>query len=116
MRDNIPNSFKELEENVLYRPRIPNFPICEMFYKEQDTLVCIQVSIEQSGIRTIELSKINAFQNQLKGLEINQIRYKYCPLPQLAEKAKVNFQKNVTESMRFQWSVWKFPLLYSDKN
>jgi hypothetical protein len=116
VRENIPNSFEELEEDVLYRPRTPTFPICQMFYKEEDTLVCIQVSIEKSGIRTIKLKTIYEFQNQLKGLEINQIRYKYCPLPQLAEKAKVNFQENVTESMRFQWSVWKFPLLYSDKN
>ena len=32
--DNIPTSFKQVEEKFLYKPRYSNYPLCDMFYKK----------------------------------------------------------------------------------
>ena len=50
----------------------------------------------------------------MSDLTISQIEYKFCPLPQLAVIAKVSFAEDVPSVKKFNWSIFEFPLLYSD--
>ena len=62
----------------------------------------------------MKLSKIDTFLEIMSDLTISQIDYKFCPLPQLASIAKVSFAKDVPSEKKFKWSIFEFPVLYSD--
>ena len=112
--DNVPR-FKDMKRNVLYRSLNKSFPFCDMLFLEQDPeskktwLVCVQVSIEGKGKRSVGLSAFQDFCKRL-GWDASQmpemlgmIKFVYCPLPALADKAAVTFEEGVRIS---EYTVW----------
>jgi hypothetical protein len=116
VKDNIPKNFSDLEVNVLYRPRTPIFPFCDMYYKTIDRdLICLQVSFANTETRSVKGSSFTSFLKSLKGLEVKNIKLKYCPQPLLANVSKVTFDqkfKSVYDINELQTSIWKFPSTY----
>ena len=74
----------------------------------------IQVTRDQTGKRSVQLNQIDSFLNTMSDVTISQIKYKFCPIPQLASTASVSFGIDVPENKKFKWSIFKFPLKYSD--
>jgi hypothetical protein len=72
-------------------------------------LVCVQVSIEGKGKRNVDLGVFSKFCEHLgwgptpTPEQLDLIEYVYCPLPALADKAAVTFDKGVGIS---EYSVW----------
>jgi hypothetical protein len=112
--DNVPR-FEDMKPNVLYRSLNKSFPFCDMLFLYQDPesgktrLVCVQVSIEGKGKRSVGLLAFQDFCKRL-GWDASQmsemlgmIMFVYCPLPALANKAAVTFDEGVKIS---EYTVW----------
>lgn len=114
--DNIPKKFSDLEVNVLYKPRTPIFPFCDMYYKTiTGDLICLQVSFANKKTRLVTGSSFTSFLKSLEGLEVKNIKLKYCPRPLLANVSKVIFDqkfKLVYNIKELQTCIWKFPSTY----
>ena len=112
--------FAEMKPNVLCRSLNKSFPFCDMLYLKdagsgatttmmKKKLVCVQVSIEGKGKRIVDLGVFSKFCERLgwgptpTPEQLDLIEYVYCPLPSLAEKAAVTFDKDVGIS---EYSVW----------
>jgi hypothetical protein len=72
-------------------------------------LVCVQVSIDGRGRRTVSKEVLDKFCERLgwgaspTPEQLGLIEYVYCPLPALADKAAVTFEEGVGIS---EYTVW----------
>jgi hypothetical protein len=89
--------YAAMEPYVLYKSTSRNFPMCDLVYKDEEgKLVCIQVSLEQKGARTVGVGAFKAFCKHMgweAPLSEDQRRlmsFVYCPNPKFADEAKVD--------------------------
>ena len=106
-------SFSEMEPNSLYYSTNPNFPICNLLYKDMEGwLVVIQVTRED-GHRKL---KASAFQNMLKRLSLpknfSKIKYIYCPSPRKDYSTRIDVSETAIEGENV--TVWKVPTRYNN--
>jgi hypothetical protein len=104
--------FADMKVKILYKSFNVNFPFCDFVYKDKQNggLVCIQVSIEKDGHRKVEEGSFKSFCKYM-GWEqgkppedvCDKISFVYCPLPILADKARVTFDAGIGIS---KYTVW----------
>jgi hypothetical protein len=108
--------YAEMTPMVLYKSLNTGFPFCDMMYKvgkgEGDgKVVCIQVSTE-AKTRVVTASAVANFCRRMGWIGQDEepskqhlalISFVYCPLPTLADKAKVTFEDGLEMK---EYTVW----------
>jgi hypothetical protein len=99
--------YAKMEPMTLYTSLDLSFPLCDLVYKEHDIegkkgkLVCIQVTTEATGKRTVSLTAFERFCVRMgwsakpSKKHAALISYVYCPIPALADQAEVKFEGGV---------------------
>ena len=104
--------YAAMEPYVLYKSARRNFPMCDLVYKDEEgKLVCIQVSLEQKGARTVGVGAFQAFcehmgwEAPLSEDQRRLISFVYCPNPKFVDKARVKFSYGVDLRSYTVWLV-----------
>jgi len=102
----------DMEPEVLYTSLRSPYPFCNMVYKDKDdTLFCIQVSLERDGKRHVSVSAFHEFCARMgwgaspSADQLRHISFVYCPEPELAATAEVVFEAGVGLDVYTVWHV-----------
>jgi len=104
--------YAAMEPKVLYKSASSNFPMCDLVYKDEEgKLVCIQVSLERKGARTVDVGAFQAFCVHMgwgaspSADQRRLMSFVYCPNPKIADKARVEFSGGVDLDSYIVWHV-----------
>jgi len=108
--------YDKMVPNVLDRLLNKTFPFYDMVYLDDrggttrpSKMVCVQVSIEGRGRRIVRQEVLDRFCARMgwgaspTPEQLGLIKYVYCPLPALADKAAVTCKEDVGIS---EYAVW----------
>ena len=118
--------FNDMEMDVLYKPKNPLFPFCDLYYKTKKDidapdgpsnvkLVAINTCFgESSKSKYREFNTFPTFNKIVKLPEDVHLDFKFCPHPNLADTAIVSLPKtNFPVKMTCTASIIKVPLDFS---
>jgi len=100
--------FDDMESDCLYYPSSGTFPFCDMFYKEDNKIVAIQVTGGLSK-KNRNITGLNKFMKIVKLTEADKSRIKYVliPHPKLADNYKITDTFGLEDL-----EIWKIPIKY----
>jgi hypothetical protein len=104
--------YAAMTPNVLYKSLNDGFPMCDLVYKDGGgKLVCIQVSLKQSGKREVGVGAFKKFckrmgwKAQPSKDQLRLISFVYCPDPMLADAADVDFEGGIELDSHTVWHM-----------
>jgi hypothetical protein len=105
----------DMEPDVLYTSLRSPSPFCNMVYKDKDdTVFCIQVSLERDGKRHVSVSAFHDFCTRMgwgsspSADQLRLVSFVYCPEPKLAATAEVVFEAGVGLNVYTVWHVEEY--------
>mmetsp|Transcript_18932 Transcript_18932/g.17176 ORF Transcript_18932/g.17176 Transcript_18932/m.17176 type:complete len:546 (+) Transcript_18932:59-1696(+) len=98
--------YENMNNGHLYYPRRVNFPLCDMFYKEGDKIVAIQVTRKLTE-KSIEITGLNDFMNQVNITDASLIKYVLICDPYKADVYTIKNEIGLKDV-----ELWKIPNTY----